>query len=561
MTLVDDIGNKSAGQLIRSDDWNTLVAAVVALDERVTGELAALKIDLQGQIDELSGNLTSLQSAVATLTSQVEPLLQTFRVTLTSVRVNYTIGELAELSATVTSLSGAPATDRPWVDFVTTWGNFRPVPGFESLGGTGNRTISVRANSQGVARVLLRSDHVFSFSAEEEDQVVGSLATKPAGTSKSVAELILESSTPMEAKESGVYRVMSQEYRREDTHSVRNYTDAYYLKDPALVTGKIKPGMVDQMRTNWRDYRATVMAFAKVDSDPRTPDHSRGVNSMQITFRDWIGPWVVLDVIDELEIDKDLRRIKDELVPTFREKYEVTVDLFKEKVDDLVKDKGVIGKLQTYRTISKALGQIESPQPYLPQLTDAMQKAIGIQQTLETAQAGALGLEDGQVAFDVFSDAATRADTNVAGVLGEVDAIKSQVEQVGTQFSQLDGQLEGLATQVGSLDTQTKGALQAFGTQLQNFQTETKQDIGALSQKTSSFDESIGDLNVTVGRLDERTKELNTRGVKVEQDLGFVKTQIQDFQGVDTGKFSVVETRVQEMLGDIAGLKRQVPGG
>ncbi len=558
MTLADDIGNKSAGELIRSSDWNKLVAAVAALDQRVTDELAALKSELQTKIDDLDGRLGTLQADFTTLQSQVAPLLQTFRVTLTTVRVNYALGELAELTATVTNLSGSPATDRPWVDFVTTWGNFRPVAGFESMGGTGNRTISVRTNDQGVARVLLRADHAASFTAEEEDQVAASLTTKPAGAVKAVSELILQASTPVGAKELGVYRVMTQEYRRKDTTSVRNYADAYYLDSPAKVVGKVTPGMVDQMRTTWRDYRVTVTAFAKADSDPRTPDHSRGVNSIQVTFRDWISPWVVLDIIDESEIDKFIPGYKAEILPTIKDDYLTTVKLMKKKIDDLVRDEGLIGKLQGYRAISKTLGQVDGPQAFLPQLTDAMQKAIGIQQTLETAQVGAIGLSGQQVAFDVFSDAATRADTGVAGVAGDIAGLQQQVAQTGSHIAQIDGQIGALTTQIGNVDSQAKGSIQTLTNQLQIFQTATQKDIGELTSKTVAFDKSLGDIGVAVGRLDERTKDLNTRSVKVEQDVGFVKTQIQDFQGVDTGKFNVVETRVQEMLGDIAGLKRQV---
>src|SRR5205823_3309335 len=100
------------------------------------------------------------------------------RVIFTETRAKYAVGELAELIVTVTNLAGRPVTTMPTVHFVTPWGFLRPAPNFSSVGGEGDRSISVRCNDAGEARVLLRSEHAQYLTPRTEDDVAATLTTK-----------------------------------------------------------------------------------------------------------------------------------------------------------------------------------------------------------------------------------------------------------------------------------------------------------------------------------------------------------------------------------------------
>src|SRR5829696_6675196 len=192
--LVDRLGNKAAGQLIKSEGWNALVAAVEDLSTTVNDRFAAMDADLQG----LRTRFEALAEEFIDFRGVVEPLLgEYYRLTMETTRTNYAIGELAEITARVTDLRGNPLdlsneANRPWIDFVVaSWGQLKPVAGFESLGGAGDRTISVRTDTQGVARVHLRSDHAEGFTDEDEAEVAVSLQTRLGTNNLSIAETIM----------------------------------------------------------------------------------------------------------------------------------------------------------------------------------------------------------------------------------------------------------------------------------------------------------------------------------------------------------------------------------
>jgi hypothetical protein len=560
--LVDTIGNKAAGQLVRSADWNTLVVALDALTAQVASEFTAVRSEvaaaddeLRGLIESLDARVTQLETQLTTLQVEVEPLLsQTYRVTLTTTKANYALGELAELTAQVTTLQGNPVTDRPWVDFVATWGQLRPVSGFESRGGVGDRTISVRTNDQGIARVLVRAEHAEGFAEEDEDEVAVALTTRLQANNLSVAEQILQANTPLEAKEKGAFGVLSTEYNRSDALIVRNYVDAYYLRNPTMSVGKITPDFIERFRSRWRDYRATVMAFAKADSDPLTPDHSRSVNSIQITFRDWIGPWIFIDYFDKPTLDVQVPNIRDQLAPNIRDNLKLSIDLVKARVIDLVRDKGVLGKLQQYEVINRAIGQIGGAQPFLPQLTDSVQKAIGLQQTLENFQAapvGLIGASDKDVAFDVFTDAATRADANMAGVTGEIDSLKGQVGQFAGQFAQFDARFNTLQGTINNLGVdQLKADVAGF-----------RSDVFGLG--ATSLLNQVNVLKQSVVEIDTRTKIIQDQGRDIGQKVQVLDERMQEFSGVDRQVVETLQGRVLQLDGELGGLQakiRNIPG-
>jgi len=504
--LVDRLGNKAAGQLIKSEDWNELVTAVEDLSVTVNQRFAAVDEQLQELSDRVDGRLQELDNRVDALAEDfgnfrgtVEPLLgEYYRLTMETTRSSYAIGELAEITARVTDLRGNPLdlsdqAKRPWIDFVVaSWGQLKPVAGFESLGGAGDRTISVRTDAQGVARVYLRSDHAEGFTDEDEVEVAVSLETTLPTTNKSIAETILSAATPMEAKERGAFRVLTAEYDRTDAPRVSKYADAYFSKNVPLIVGRFPPPIFTH---RWRDYRSTVMAFARRDSDPVTPDQSRGVSSIQVTFRDWIGPWIITDYF--VETAPLVERFHDRLIPKITDNYNQSVEDFKAEVNEFVLDKGLIGRQRNYRVMQEALDTLDPtqrPAYGLKKLTEPMQDAIGVQQTLESAQgAGPTGQG---VAFGAFTGAAVRAEDAVVRVDAQVAQIQGQLtgyvdEQLGETRDQLLFQVQQeqvnlkdeLLAEDGPIQTVQK-SLQTVSGQVHGVQTalNAKADVQTLAR-------------------------------------------------------------------------------
>ncbi len=508
--LVDRLGNKAAGQLIKSEDWNELVTAVEDLSATVDQRFAAVGEQLQELSDRVDGRLQELDNKVDALAEDfgnfrgaVEPLLgEYYRLTMETTRSSYAIGELAEITARVTDLRGNPLdlsdqAERPWIDFVVaSWGQLKPVAGFESLGGAGDRTISVRTDAQGVARVYLRSDHAEGFTDEDEAEVAVSLETTLPTTNTSIAKTILSATTPMEAKERGAFRVLTAEYDRTDAPRVSKYADAYFSKNVPLIVGRIPPIFTHR----WRDYRSTVMAFARRDSDPVTPDQSRGVSSIQLTFRDWIGPWIITDYF--VETGPLVERFRDRLTPKITNSLDQSVRDIKVEVNEFVFNKGLIGRQRNFRVMSEAFDTVSPPQAPtfdLNRVIKPIQEAIGVQQTLESAQGTSVGPTGQEVAFGAFADAAVRAEDAVVRVDTQVARVEEQL--AGYVDEQLSEARDGLLSQVrqeqvnlreqllaedGPIQTVQK-SLQTVSGEVRGFQTalNTKADVQTLARFVS----------------------------------------------------------------------------
>src|SRR5690606_1912601 len=141
-----------------------LITAVEGIQDSV----AALSASVDEHVAALTGRAEALEAradaAAAEIAALRDALAPFRRVTLRTQRTRFALGELAEITAHVTALDGSPldlsnAAARPFVDFVATWGQLRPVAGFQSLGGADDRTLSVRVDEQGEARVVLRAEH------------------------------------------------------------------------------------------------------------------------------------------------------------------------------------------------------------------------------------------------------------------------------------------------------------------------------------------------------------------------------------------------------------------
>ena len=530
---------RDSGDLIKSQDWNALIAGVNGIESDLAAEVTRVQQALTDRIDDLEQDLggrigvveTNLASVVTTVTqlrseldafrAQVTPLLtQFYRVTMETTKVNYAIGELAELTARVTAIDGTPLNlaneaARPWVDFVSTWGRLRAAAGFQSLGGMDDRTISVRVNADGTARAFLRADSVQGLSLEAEEEVAMVLTTRIGPANNTAAEAIMAANTPIEAR--SVYSVMTREYDRADAQSVKHLVDNYYTKYIAPGRGTVRP----QVQATWNEYRTTVMAFAKADSDPRTPDAARGSCSIQVTFRDWIGPWYYLDYT--VEVEELVEATRDRFRGRVRTNYPEAVDLVREEVNDLVRDKGVVGKQRGYQVAREALARLDlsNPPAFINTLTKTVGNAIALQQTLEQTAVTPVGVADPSVAFEAFTDVTTRADTGTESVRSEVATLQAQVqERVGelqqtfagltNQFSMLQGSIATIDTRVGSIGGRVEAALSEGGA-LQQLDA----SVRTVSQQVQTFSQldptdvrsklvALEGLNIRLANLERR---------------------------------------------------------
>jgi hypothetical protein len=427
MPLVDEIGGKTAGLLVRSADWNALVAAVDALQVTLTESVS----DLTAQIQALDAQVATVAADVDALRDQVDPLLQrTFFVTLQTTKANFAIGELANITVAVTDAAGNPATSRPWVDLVASWGQLRPVNPTTGLPGVGGRTLSVQTDAQGKATVQVRADHVDDV--DDDDEVVVDLALNNivAETNKTAIATIMEAATPNDANVKLAYKAISEQYTV--SAGMRNYVDTYYQKNPLIVGGGFKP--IDF--GHWVDYRATVVAIAKSDSDAATPDQGHGVASTQLTFRDWIGGWYLLDFVAVPNLALMINEYQVQLKPKFTGVPAQSIPLVRDEVDELILvEPGLLGKQRAYRAMHAALTTIDVSEAEVAAVAQPISSALVIQQTLDNVAAVPIAANASQVAFSTFTDVAAQKEVTTAAVSGIVATqVAAQVDQAKTEL-------------------------------------------------------------------------------------------------------------------------------
>ena len=180
--------------------------------------------------------------------------------------------------------------------------------------------------------------------------MAASLSTRLRVNNLSIADTILQSTTPMEAKLSGAFKTLSVEYDRPDAPSLRHYADNYYLRAKPQIRN---PRIFPRFRQRWRDYRSTVMAFVKADGDPRTPDQSRGASSIQVTFRDWITPWIILEYFPEKETR--VQDFRDRIIPKVTPNFNTSLMNVKAEINEFVRNRGLIGRQKQYQIMHEAL--------------------------------------------------------------------------------------------------------------------------------------------------------------------------------------------------------------
>jgi hypothetical protein len=240
-----------------------------------------------------------------------------------------------------------------------------------------------------------------------------------------VAERFLTATTPGSSGVAEAYTAVSAAYERADTPIMRNYLDAYYVRNPAqsfIYTDSI-------FALNWRDYNATVLAFVKPDDTPGTADGAQASGAIRVTFRDWVYPWIITHYLPPPEIR--VNEYRDRFRLQLGNGYEAAVKGMYEVVNQRSLDRGLIGMQQELAAARQAVATLPTADApaFLGNLVQTVGGGLQVQQRLAYSQAVTpLAGQDAGAGFAI----------SIAGAQGEIAAgreIAVARADFGTMFS------------------------------------------------------------------------------------------------------------------------------
>jgi methyl-accepting chemotaxis protein len=238
------------------------------------------------------------------------------------------------------------------------------------------------------------------------------------------------------------------------------------------------------------------MAFAKKDSSSNTPDPGLGASSIQVMFRDWIGPWISLGYLEErAPLVKDTR---DRIAAKVTNDYGKSVDLIKKEVGSIMTDRGVIGNQRDSLVIHEAMDQLQVNVPLtyqLPDLSKAIQQAVGFQQTFLAAQTTGFALPAAN-AFDVITDASTKSDARVNDLRQQVKTAGDTVTTMQATIATLNGQVKAAQAAISPLSSK----VDTVSTQVQRLNDLDPKDIKDRLAEVQGLRVSVNNLNAVIKR-------------------------------------------------------------
>lgn len=461
------LGKKQPGQLIQAGDWNTLVEILAAYGlklKELDASVAQLGTDL-GALQAKVAPLDPLPAAVADLTAKTAPLLQNYLVEISANDGDYLVGESAEITVRVRALDGQTLTGAlPWVDFFATWGRLRPAPGFVAREDAEENALSVQVNPQGIARVLLRSQHTKGIAATDEAQFAKTIQAQVGTTGRTVKQIVQQAASPGDSQVRQAYKMVHASYAASPSQQqfldgyIGNYTGGIYW-------GGWRP------RGEWEDYRATVIAFAKPDADPLSPDPARGVATIQINFREWIPNWVGDFWGDLVEIQTGF----DQFFLANLGKNTLLDDTLIH-LDQTNKDAGLLAKIRNTRAMHESIVKINpGSDPDVRQTKDLLEGAMQMQLSAGIGTAGG---------SDVARSYATQAKvTQEAG--RQAQAARTDAGAVKTVKAAVDV-LEGKMQASETTAREIKDGLARIGDGVNKINVVEVADLGTRLQKIST---------------------------------------------------------------------------
>ena len=491
-----DLGDKQAGHLIKHNDWNTLVQGVAGIGDALLEYIAETdnRVEtLEGQVTPLIGRVDSLVEELADIRTEIAPLLDQYVITMSTVKVNYALGELCEITAEVRDLSGEIVTTRPWVDFITTWGQMREAPGFSSEPGASGSSISVRTNTSGIARVLVKSAHTEHLTEIQELQVDTAMKTT-LSTGEFFYQTILDASTPVSEPVVEAFNAMSVQYQQVQSSPVQAFIDSYQQFPQFQVLPQWNTGIL----TSWTKYRAIVVAFAKDDSDPRTPDAAKGTSSIQITFRDWVRPWIDRFVKDyEIFVPDIMGTLAGQLGSGG---FAADLELWHQGIASNIGNMGIVARQRYYNGVGSAVDKLTVPTPpaYLAELKQTIKNAVTLQQIQESPSVALEGTELSK----------TPGLAAVAGVYRQAAAAKDAADNTVGLFSNIEVTNRELTDKINFMGEELRTA--------QQVSTEINTELSAIGQnvlKINTLDQNsvqgqINLISAQIGQIGEVIKRV-----------------------------------------------------
>lgn len=478
---LDGLVPKEDGNLVRANDWNTLVGQLQALGGIVASQQAEFaRIDaVESQLSALAGRVTTIENLIGDSASSdtilsrlqavennklerttfeqyqatLDPLLLQYTVTLATEDSSYLLGEVATLTATVRRLDGSAVTNRPWLDFLVSWGDIQAVTGFETRPGAGGRSVSVRTDSSGIARVRIKAENLAATSDTIDGEMVAFFATEVSsqGQSKPMRQAALEAANPHDSYMQAMYAETTERYES-GANGLQELADMYYR-------GRYRAPARDFWFPSgqWHDHRATIAVFAKDDSNPQTPDFGKGVSSIQINFRDWVGPWI-------RDFEPDLPYLEDKPwmteIPDIIQGPGYRPEILIDYIDERVKGRGLLTKHKMLESIGTIVGRGgTNVNPAAGPLINVVGDAVKSQKNMDLVGAGynTTGGGLGALAQAVQQAAGTGA------VQGRVVSVEGQMSDIGSKTSNLEKSYGALNSRVNESTAQGENLMLALG--------------------------------------------------------------------------------------------------
>jgi len=479
---LDGLAPKEDGNLVRANDWNTLVAQLQAIGvivgkqqeelqrvDTLETQLAALE-DRADALENLIGDGNGTTGTILSRLQNVEdnkldeeifnqykttldPLLMQYTITLETDDSSYLLGEVATITARVRLLDGSTVSNRPWLDFLVSWGDIQAVSGFDTRPGAGGRSVSVRTDSNGIARVRIKAENLAytSTSVDTEMQAFFAADILSQGQTRTMREAIMGAANPQDNSMRLIFAETTHVYDN-GSNGIRELTDMYYH-------GHHSPSNNFWMPSGtWNDHRSTIAVFAKDDSNPETPDSGKGVGSIQINFRDWVGPWIGAYRPDE-PLDKgpwitDIPEILED--PRYRP--EILIDY----IDENTKGLGLLGKHKVLESIGAIVAQGGGPaiNPAAEPVVSVVADAVKTQKNMDFVSYGDSGLTGrGLVAIaQTLNHAAT-----TGLVKTQVNSVESQISEIDTRANDLETNYSVLNTRVNESTAQGENLMLSLG--------------------------------------------------------------------------------------------------
>jgi hypothetical protein len=483
LVQIQSLAPKAPGHLIRAQDWNALIGALGEVGAELSAQaesvasLVTTTATLDARVSAVEESTQTLLSELGNLTQRVQPLLENYRITLACDRQTYASGELCEIRVTVTDLVGrALPAPFPWVDLVAAWGRLRAKAGVITRAGAGDNALSVQVNAAGLATVELRAEHAEGFSEAEESDVRAVLETRVPETSVSVAQAFLATPNPIDPISKSAFKLLHDVYDTAGPTAFRSYADTYHVRTPEYT---LRP-VGGNVTARWSESRATVIALAKPDADPTTPDGARAAGSLQVTFRDWLGPWIV-DYYDDIGTLQ--AQVGSEYTALFQQPG--VADLIASRVNGALNTRGIIGRKKYLGAASKAIELINPG-------TDPGRQATQAQLSQGLAA---------QRSNEIYASAAPNAG---APLLAAHLGLGKATEAVSVEVKQVSAGLEKtrqLEVSVGVLEGRLQSTEQV-GSQIQSSLTLINDNVRAINPlDANSLKSSVNKISADIAQL------------------------------------------------------------